>query len=157
VRAELGRSGGTVAGILGFGGYGSGGFGIGVEGGYSLPNHIYIGGNFTYFADAFGGYLLEVQGGYDLAVIPRVPILIRPYAGLGFERVSGTVLTFGCSEESLACTSSSATAFIFSVGAVGNYFFTRNWYAGVDLRLDVVTSYLGYTGFDGFAMGGYKF
>jgi len=152
---DIGRPGGTIAGVLGFGGYGSSGFGLGVEGGYSLPSHVYIGGNFTYFADTFGAYLFEVQGGYDLAVIPRAPVLIRPYAGLGYEHISFT--SCGTPTLSLTCSSAGGGSFLISLGAVGSYFFTRNWFAGVDLRVDIVTATGGYTSFDGFAMGGYKF
>ena len=152
---EVGRPGGTIQGILGFGGYGSSGFGIGVEGGYTLPNHLYIGGNLTYFADTFASVLLEGQVGYEI-IIPRAPVLIRPYGGLGYEHISYTFASAGCTE-SLCVSGTSASAFIFSLGTVGEYYFTRNLYAGVDLRLDIVTSAGGYTAFDGFGVFGYKF
>ncbi len=76
------RPGGTVAAIAGFAfgtctGCGAA-FGFGVEGGYTLPMHLYLGGNFTYTPGTVHTLLVEPQVGYDLAPFGDKPILIRP-------------------------------------------------------------------------------
>jgi hypothetical protein len=131
------------------------GLGLGVEGGYALRNHVFIGGNFTYFAQTFGGFVFEAQGGYEIPL--RVPVLIRPYGGIGIEHVNSYTIC-GNPALSLSCTSTGTdgNAFVFSIGAEGQYFFTRNWFAGVDFRIDLSTA-ADYTTFNAFGVGGYKF
>jgi hypothetical protein len=154
---ELDRPGGTIQGLLGFGAYAGSGFGLGVEGGYTLPIHLYLGGNFTYFTGnaVESAYLFEFQVGYDLAVIRRVPILIRPYGGLGYERFNYG-LVGDCGIKGAVCEDGGGS-FLISLGAVGTYFFTPHWFAGVDLRIDIPTAGYGWTVFDFFGVGGYKF
>jgi hypothetical protein len=149
------RAGGVIGGILGFGAHAGSGFALGVEGGYTLPMHLYLGGNFTYFvgSDDVSAYLFEFQVGYDLGVIRQAPVLIRPYIGLGYENFSVTVPA-GCG----AFCPSSVGSFVITPGVMGAYFFTPHWYAGADLRLDIATaSGEAFTVFDLFATGGYKF
>jgi hypothetical protein len=144
------RPGGIVGVILGVGAKTGYGFGLGAEGGYSFPFHLYVGGNFTYFTGSSGvsAYLFEPQVGYDLAVIPNVPVLIRPYVGIGYEGISVSNCPFG------ACGGGSG---IITPGVLGAYFFTPNFYAGLDLRFDIATASYGSAVFDIFATGGYKF
>jgi hypothetical protein len=147
------RPGGMVGGILGFGTHAGQGFGLGAEGGYTFPFHLYAGANFTYFvgSDNVSGFYFAPEVGYDLAVIPRVPILIRPYVGLGYESLSAKFCVGG------NCVSGSTGTFVFSPGVMGDYFFTPHVYAGLDLRLDILTASGGFATFDVFAGGGYKF
>jgi hypothetical protein len=168
---DIDRGGGTIGGTLGFGTDSYYGFGLGLWGGYTLPGqaHVYLGGAFNYFTgDSFvSSYLLEFQGGYDLAVIPKAPVLIRPYLGLGYEHFS--VGGVGCIDGTINCYSDGFGSFLISIGAQGSYFFTPHWFAGVDLRLDIptagglhvpgtnVTSVYDPNVFDLFAQGGYKF
>ncbi len=62
---NIDRAGGIVGAILGVGAKSGYGFGLGAEGGYSLPFHLYLGGNFTYFTGSSGAsaYLFEGQVG----------------------------------------------------------------------------------------------
>jgi hypothetical protein len=157
---DIARVGPTLQGMLGFGANSGSGFGIGVEGGWTLPAHIYLGGNFTYFFGSAldSAYLLEFQGGYDLAVIKQAPVLIRPYAGLGYEHFSeGAAACGSLAGTNLCDVAGGGGSFVISLGAVGSYFFTRNFFAGVDLRIDIPTAGYGWTVFDGFAIVGYKF
>jgi hypothetical protein len=140
---EIARSGWSIEALLGFGFNSIYGFGLGVRAGYTLPQHIYIGGEFGYY---FGGtdnfysyatYNLGPEIGYDIG-LAAAPVLIRPYAGLGYDGVSvsyGGVGTVGCGQ---FCASSYG-GFALWGGALGTYNFTRNWSAGVDLRLIIPT------------------
>jgi hypothetical protein len=160
---DIARQGGTIGGVLGFGTDSYYGFALGVWGGYTLPFHLYLGGAFNYFTgDSFvSSYLFEFQVGYDLAVIPRAPVLIRPYGGLGYEHFSYG--NFGCIDN-LDCTNGGLGSLVISIGAQGSYFFTPHWFAGVDIRLDIPTAgqvdhnyVVDPNVFDLFAQGGYKF
>lgn len=65
------------------------GLGLGVDGGYTLPNAVYLGGNFDYFfgerASDSGLVMVMAEGGYDLGLGEN--FVIRPKAGLGFASV----------------------------------------------------------------------
>ena len=143
------RAGGSIAAILGFGAHSGAGFGLGVEGGYTLPMHLYLGGNLTYFtgSDSVTSYIFEGQVGYDLGIIKAAPILIRPYVGIGYQNF--TASAFGVSV--------SAGGAVITPGVVGTYFITPHIFAGADIRLDYSTSSAGGGIFDLFATGGYKF
>jgi hypothetical protein len=88
VAAEPSHTGGSVAGLLGFGANADG-FGFGVRGGYTLPNHVYVGGTIlgntgigsTQLAGWGLGFTLGAEAGYEIAA---GPVVIRPYGGLGF-------------------------------------------------------------------------
>jgi len=146
------RAGGTVAAIAGLGigtQTGSGaGFSIGVEGGYTLPMHLYIGGNFTYNVGKINSWLFEPQVGYDLALFGDLPIMIRPFVGLGYQSYS--VASAACSglsgAEESACVAEanslgvgSVTGFVISPGAVGTYALTPHIYVGGEVRFDIGT------------------
>jgi len=164
---DIARQGGDIHGVLGFGLDSYYGFALGIEGGYTLPLHIYLGGSLTYFTgnSVLSSYLLEFQAGYDLAVIPRVPILIRPYLGLGYEHFSVGDYAFGeyACLNGHDCYGGGFGSFVFSLGAQGSYFFTPHWFAGAELRFDVPTAggvndgALDANVFNLFAQGGYKF
>jgi len=67
------------------------GRGLGVSGGYTLPNAIYLGGNFDYFfgdEEEFPGgdrsgnvWQIMGEGGYDLGIGPN--FVVRPKVGVG--------------------------------------------------------------------------
>ncbi len=164
---DIARQGGTIGGVLGFGTDSYYGFGLGVWGGYTLPYHVYLGGTFNYYTgdSIVSSYLFEFMGGYDISVSPRVPVLIRPYLGLGYEHFS--VGDYACLNANDDCFNTGFGSFVFSIGAQGSYFFTPHWFAGVDLRFDIPTA--GGVGVNNaavvfdpnvlnlFAQGGYKF
>jgi len=151
---EIGRPGISAGAVLGFGAHSGYGFGLGVEGGYSLPMHLYLGANFTYYtgSDDVSAWLFEPQIGYDLDVIHSVPILIRPYVGIGYENVSLNLP--GCGSFGISC---SGGGFLISPGVVGSYFITPHIYAGADIRLDIGTGTGSSAVIAFFANGGYKF
>jgi hypothetical protein len=158
---EIARPGWSIEAELGFGFNSIYDFGIGFRGGYTLPQHIYIGGEFGYF---FGGtdgfysyatYNLGPEIGYDIG-LAAAPVLIRPYAGLGYDGVS--ISGVGCTT---FCAKSTG-GFALWAGAIGTYNFTRNWSAGVDLRLIIPTFATfddgpGIVAFTLSALGAYKF
>jgi hypothetical protein len=158
---EIARPGWSIDAMLGFGFNSIYDFGIGIRAGYTLPQHIYIGGEFGYF---FGGtegfysyatYNLGPEVGYDIG-LAAAPVLIRPYVGLGYDGVS--ISGIGCNN---FCAQSTG-GFALWGGAMGTYNFTRNWSAGVDLRLIIPTfnAYADGPGIVAFtlsALGGYKF
>lgn len=162
------REGASVGVQLGYGFDDAYKFGLGVRGGYTLPQ-IYVGGTFVYHfgeSESAGGvsvseHLLYVgpEGGYDF-VIPSVPqLLIRPYLGLGFESVSfsnsGNEVINGVAVG--APNGGSASGFSFWPGVTGLYSFTPNWSAGLDARVVVATFGNGDTTFALFLAGQYKF
>jgi len=161
---------GASAGVqLGYGFDSAYKFGLGVRGGYTLAQKVYLGGTFVYHfgeSQSAGGitsseHLLYVgpEGGYDI-VIPSAPqILIRPYLGLGFESVSvsnsGSVVVNGVAVA--AAGSASASGFSFWPGVTGLYSFTPSLSAGLDARVVVATFGGGDTTFALFLAGQYKF
>jgi hypothetical protein len=163
---EIARPGWSISAMLGFGFNDVYDFGIGVRAGYTLPQHIYIGGEFAYF---FGGgdnvysystYNIGPEIGYDIG-LAAAPILIRPYVGLGLDGVS--ISSNFCGNH---CPSD-PPGFALWGGAMSTYNFTRNWSAGVDLRLIIpvfsndaeATNYAapGLVALTLSAMGSYKF
>ena len=118
------------------------GTGIGVEAGYTLPNALYLGGNFDYF---FGekqetdGLSLEAniwqlmgEVGYDLGFGEGPYFVVRPKAGLGVA---------GLSSESclgnLGCESDSQTNFAIAPGATF-MLLTKSVSLSLDLRYDMI-------------------
>src|SRR3954470_14749046 len=67
------------------------GIGLGLDGGYTLPNAVYLGGNIEYFfGDSVGDdingatiniWQLSAEGGYDIGLGPI--FVLRPKVGLG--------------------------------------------------------------------------
>lgn len=151
------RAGGMVGGIVGFGAHTGTGFSFGAEGGYTFPFHLYLGGNFSYFVGSnhVSAYVFEPQVGYDLAVSPKVPILIRPYVGLGYENIVASACGSGAAAG--FCASASFGGFVLSPGVLAAYFFTPHLYAGVDVRIDVATASGSFVNESFYATGGYKF
>ena len=168
---DLARPGWEVAGLLGFGASSIYGFGIGVRGGYTLPQRVYVGGQFGYYfggstlGDSYAIWNLTAEVGYEIP-LAAVPIIIRPYGGLGFEGVS--VSSPGLSGNpvcagGVCAGGSSFSGFMLMGGAVGTWNFTPNWFAGADARLMIPTfgnTYSGGPSVVAFALaatGGYKF
>lgn len=154
--------GGITAGILlGYGFDDAAGFGLGLRGGYTLPIHVYLGGTFIYHfgssstagfnSTSVNVFYLGVEGGYDF-VISSVPLVIRPYLGLGplFEHANTTttVGTFGS-----ASNGSTGTRLGFWPGVVGLYP-VGHFAFGLDLRLALASDE---TAFTMFAAGLYHF
>jgi hypothetical protein len=139
-------------------------FGLGVRGGYTLSQKIYIGGTFVYHfggsQDVVGGTVsyhllyLGPEGGYDL-VIPSVPqLLIRPYLGLGYESASASLSLPGIGSGSSV---QGGSGFSFWPGVTGLYSFTPAISGGLDARVVVVTFGGGDTAFVLSLTGQYKF
>jgi hypothetical protein len=165
--ADAGRPGWSAAGIVGFGTASIYGFGLGARGGYTFPQHVYVGGEFSYFfgssigSYSYANYQLGPEVGYEFTV-PSAPVLIRPYVGLGLEGVTaGTYCVSG------SCLSpGGTTGLALWGGAVATYNFGRNWFVGGDVRLIIPTFGSGatagypsptYVGLAIAATGGFKF
>ncbi|MFO7177416.1 MAG: outer membrane beta-barrel protein [Pseudomonadota bacterium] len=94
------------------------GFGLGVNGGITLPMAVYVGGVAEYFfgeeVDVPGGsfstnlWQLMAEGGYDLGA---GPLVVRPKVGLGFVSSSGEACVTG-----FGCTDVSSTDFALAPG-----------------------------------------
>jgi hypothetical protein len=162
---EIARPGWSISAMLGFGFNDVYDFGIGVRAGYTLPQHIYIGGEFGYFfGDTIGNasvatFNLGPEIGYDIG-LAAAPVLIRPYVGLGYDSVSVSCGVVDCGGANFATPS--VHGFALWGGAMSTYNFTRNWSAGVDLRL-IIPTFSTYEDGPGIvaltlsAMGSYKF
>lgn len=147
------RSGVSVAGLLGVGfdieddlpnDLNPYGFGLGVRGGYTLPDvPFYVGGTFIYHlgdsqsADALGARIAEVTAnyvmlggevGYDLLFDQ---VTIRPYLGLG-----ANIVNVDCEPD--VCGRSDAELY-FSLGGSLLFYLTQNVFLGGDMRLSFVT------------------
>lgn len=139
------REGVSLGVLVGYGSNGLYKFGLGVRGGYTLPQKIYIGGSFVYH---FGETETEIdasvsehmfylgpEGGYDFA-IPGVPqLLVRPYLGLGYASFHASAS--GDAVGTQLAVSQSGFALWPSV--TGLYSFTPNISAGLDARVVVPT------------------
>ncbi|MFZ5892281.1 MAG: outer membrane beta-barrel protein [Myxococcota bacterium] len=101
------------------GDFNSWGVGLGVDGGYTLPMAVYVGGTFEYFfgdkVEAAGveakgnAWHLMAEGGYDLGLGENV--VIRPKLGAGI----GTLRGETCAG-ALGCTSDSSTSLALAPG-----------------------------------------
>jgi outer membrane autotransporter protein len=139
-------------------------FGIGVRGGKTLDNHIYIGGTFVYQTGDSGSYSASVttpggvvgasgswsyngfyvgpEGGYDFDL--RY-VVVRPYIGIGLFDVTGSAAGNGVS------AGSSSTEFVVWPGCTVIWNVpSSNFFLGGDLRLITVPG--GAVGL--YAMGG---
>jgi hypothetical protein len=171
------RPGFSVAGLAGFAfaasGYGAA-FQFGARGGYTLPMHLYLGGDLGYSINSFGFFHLQGEVGYDLAVGSAQALLIRPYAGLGFvyfggagggggvcSGLSGLALQecqAGAAEVGVSSGGGGGAAgFLFSPGCVVAYDITPNFFVGGDARIPIYIGSVSTAGFDLLATGGYKF
>jgi len=122
---EAGRPGFSVAGLIGFdAGSGYTGFAIGARGGYTFPFHLYLGGDLTFFIFG-GGAIVSIapEVGYDFALPVGVPLLLRPYVGVGLVDVTAGGL---------------GAAFEIYPGAELLYDITPNLFVGGDLRVPIL-------------------
>ncbi len=116
------------------------GTGLGAELGYTLPNAVYVGGNFDYFfgeEEELGDasyqsniWQLMAEGGYDIGVAPV--FVIRPKLGVGF----ATINSESCAG-TLGCRDDSSTNFALAPGAKF-MFLTENFGLSADLRYDII-------------------
>jgi hypothetical protein len=165
--AEL-KDGFSVAGLVGFGD-GPYGFDLGVRGGYTLPNNIYLGATFI-FNTGFGGwgagFVTGFEGGYQFAA---GPVVVRPYGGIGFadEQYSyGYGYNYNAYEcqqtgNPYYCDNGGGTlSLAFWVGGTAMYDFKGGpWFVAADIRVGDAPA-LAYGGGFIFAFmpgGGYEF
>ncbi len=95
------------------------GIGLGLDGGYTLPNAVYLGGNIEYFfGDSVGDdtngattniWQLSAEGGYDIGLGPI--FVLRPKLGLGLANIHEKGCVLG------ACTSDTESKFALLPGA----------------------------------------
>jgi hypothetical protein len=173
--AEL-KSGFSIAGLIGFGASAYG-FDLGVRGGYTLPNNVYLGGTFI-FNTGFGGwgagFTTGFEGGYQFAA---GPVVVRPYGGVGFtdQNYNGyygyTGSTYNaqlCAEgidNAVYCNTGNAynggttTSVAFWVGGTAIYDFKGGpWFVAADIRMgDAPGLYTGNVIFAFLPGGGYEF
>jgi hypothetical protein len=117
------------------------GTGLGAEVGYTLPQAVYVGGNFDYFfgeeEEVLGTsvssniWQVMAEGGYDIGVAPV--FVIRPKLGLGLANTSfeSCVDGFGCSDND------SSTDFAMAPG-VKFMLLTENFGLSADFRYDMI-------------------
>jgi hypothetical protein len=153
------REGASVGVLLGYGFNDGYHLGLGVRGGYTLAQKIYIGGTFVYnFGnDNVSLFYVGPEGGYDF-VIPSAPqVMIRPYLGLGLAEAhfSGETATAG--GVTVSVPGASSGGFAFWPGVSGFYSFNENWSGGLDARVIVDTDGDGDTAFALALTGQYKF
>jgi hypothetical protein len=145
----LDPTGWSAAALLGFA-FNDIGFGIGARGGYTLDNHIYLGGTLLYHfgQDDVSAFMLGAEGGYDFIV---GPVVIRPYLGLGVSIVSVSVAvpgggTIGASNTDVAIWPGCTVLYPIP----GN----EKWFVGGDARVLIVNDF---NTFALFALGGLRF
>lgn len=116
------------------------GSGLGLSGGFTMPNAVYLGGNFDYFfGDKInvGGleqksniWQLMAEGGYDFGL--GYYVVIRPKAGFGFASVRSESCLSGA-----GCTSDAPVKLAFAPGA--NFILmTSKFSLSFDFRYDLV-------------------
>jgi opacity protein-like surface antigen len=117
--------------------------GLGLAVGYTLPNAVYLGGNFDYFfgdsIEAPGTELsvnlwqLMAEGGYDLGLVNG--FVLRPKLGVGLASVHSEICTtIGTSE---SCESDSQSDFAIAPG-VSFLYLGPVISLSVDLRYDMI-------------------
>jgi hypothetical protein len=124
VEDEANRPGFSIAANIGFaaGSNDFTGFAAGVRAGYTLPIHLYIGGDVTFYPIS-GTALISIapEIGYDIG-LRRVPLDIRPYVGLGVALE----------------TAGGGAAFEFYPGCEVLYNITREFFVGGDFRIPLI-------------------
>jgi hypothetical protein len=136
----------SAALLLGLGVNNDVGFGLGARGGYTLDNHVYIGGTLLdHFGSGLNLLLLGGEGGYDFIA---GPVMIRAYGGLGFALasvggVSETVPNGLGGTTTVSTPSQSATNIVFWPGVVVTYTFPQNdrFFVGGDARVYIVSDF----------------
>lgn len=116
------------------------GVGLGLNGGYTLPNAVYLGGNFEYFfGDSIEGpggkatanaWHLMAEGGYDIGLGDN--FVIRPKLGAGL----GTLRAEECLDGA-GCESDSTTKFALAPGATF-MLLTERFGLSLDLRYAMI-------------------
>jgi hypothetical protein len=151
------RTGASVAGLLGFNyGGGTAFFGFGARGGYTLPMHLYVGGELGYSVGSVGLFHIQAEVGYDIGLAAVPALLIRPYAGLGFaDFFASACVTIGTISD--CASGSSGGDFLLSPGVEGLYHILPNVFVGGDLRVPIYLGSYTTAGFALFATGGYRF
>jgi hypothetical protein len=139
-------------------------FGIGVRGGKTLDNHIYIGGTFIYqlgestggtatnglgqsvnYSASTSGFYVGPEGGYDFDLRP---IVLRPYLGLGLFSWTGSSSAAGVS------ASASGSQFVVWPGVTVLWSVPNtNFFIGGDARIVSVPG----AAFGVYALGGMHF
>ncbi|HEY1812910.1 MAG TPA: hypothetical protein VGG74_11220 [Kofleriaceae bacterium] len=117
--------------------------GIGVRGGKTFANHLYLGGLFVYqigtssstsvegvsASSSVSGFYLGPEVGYDLH-FAALPVVFRPYVGLGLAVASGSTTVNGMS------TSASSSQISMWPGVAGFYRITgSSFVVGGDFRI----------------------
>ena len=120
------------------------GVGLGVDVGYTLPNAIYLGGNFEYFfgetkealALKVSANIMQfgVEGGYDVGI--GRSFVIRPKFGVGVAHFESSIE--GCPSD-VTCSGSSDTKAALTPG-VTFLLFTQRVSLALDVRYDMVLS-----------------
>jgi hypothetical protein len=120
---DANRAGFSVAALVGFDAVsGYTGFATGVRAGYTLPFHLYLGADATFYIAGGGAVIsLAPEVGYDIG-LRAIPLVIRPYIGLGFATT----------------TVGSLSAFEFYPGCEVLYSITRGLFVGGDFRIPLI-------------------
>lgn len=116
------------------------GTGLGLDAGITLPNAVYVGGNFEYFfgttvessdIDSSGNlWQLTAEGGYDIGLGPI--FVLRPKVGVG---VAGT--SFETCDGSGQCVDDGSTNFVLAPG--GSFILMPPGFTlSLDVRYDVI-------------------
>jgi hypothetical protein len=116
------------------------GTGLGLDGGYTLPNAVYVGGNFEYFfgesleigeVESSGNlWQLTAEGGYDIGIGPI--FVLRPKVGMGVAGVSAETCDAGG-----VCVDDASTDFVLAPG--GTFILMPPGFSlSLDVRYDVI-------------------
>jgi hypothetical protein len=153
--SQLDPTGWSAAAMLGFA-FNDIGFGIGARGGYTMDQHVYIGGTLLYHfgQDDVSAFLIGAEGGYDFIA---GPVVIRPYLRLGVSIVSVNVPSVPLPGGGTAGGgSASSTNVALWPGCTVLYPIPGNerWFVGGDARVLVINDF---NTFALFALGGLRF
>jgi hypothetical protein len=151
----LDPTGWSAAAMLGFA-FNDIGFGIGARGGYTLDNHVYLGGTLLYHfgQNDVSAFLIGAEGGYDFTA---GPVVIRPYLGLGVSVVSVNVPTYALPGGGTAGGGSASSSNVaLWPGCTVLYPIPGNerWFVGGDARILIINDF---NTFALFALGGLRF
>ena len=142
------HEGASIAGLIGFGANAYG-FDIGARGGYTLSNHVYLGGTFLFntgFAGWGAGFTTGFEAGYEFAA---GPVVVRPYGGIGFALEQYSGYYYGGAYNPNLCAiyggvycaygaggSTTTTSAAFWVGGTAIYDFKGGpWFVAGDIRM----------------------
>jgi hypothetical protein len=118
--------------------------GLGARGGYTLPMNVFIGGTFDYFFGEGGEvtgpnfrsewsyslWAIAFEGGYDFQIVQN--LVIRPFGGLGFARVTAEVCTEAPGQR--FCVDASESDAMLTLGGL-LYYIADPLIVGPELRL----------------------